>query len=70
MNRRAMVVLLALAGNSLLGGWLLGAAPAVAGDVGWIEDYALATDRDVPLKQLIPGSGRLLLLHLPPLSGP
>ncbi|HEX3999781.1 MAG TPA: hypothetical protein VHX65_14620 [Pirellulales bacterium] len=41
---------------ALLGGWLAAPASAVAGDVGWIEDYALATDRTVPLKQLIPGS--------------
>ena len=29
---------------------------AHAGEIGWIEDYSLATDRSVPLKQLIPGT--------------
>ncbi len=27
-----------------------------AGEIGWIEEYSLATDRSVPLKQLIPGT--------------
>ncbi len=29
---------------------------AVAGEIGFIEDFALAPDRSVPLKQLIPGT--------------
>ncbi len=29
---------------------------ASAREIGWIEDYSLATDRTVPLKQLIPGT--------------
>ena len=31
-------------------------SPARAGEIGWIEDYSLAADRTVPLKQLIPGT--------------
>jgi hypothetical protein len=33
-----------------------GSGSAQAGEIGWIEDYSLATDRSVPLKQLIPGT--------------
>src|SRR6476646_8412584 len=32
------------------------AASASAGEIGFIEDFSLATDRSVPLKQLIPGT--------------
>ena len=41
--------------TAILGGWLLASTSARAGEIGWIEDYSLATDRTVPLKQLIPG---------------
>ena len=40
----------------IFGGIFLLAAPARAAEIGWIEDYALAPDRGVPLNQLIPGS--------------
>ncbi len=44
----AMAALLFVVGRS--------PSPAPAAEIGWIEDYALAMDRGVPLKQLIPGS--------------
>ena len=31
-------------------------AQALAGDVGFVEDFSLAKDRTVPLKTLIPGT--------------
>ncbi|HZZ70708.1 MAG TPA: hypothetical protein VFE24_00535 [Pirellulales bacterium] len=34
-----------------------------AGEIGWIENYALASDRSVPLKQLIPGTEDYYYYH-------
>jgi hypothetical protein len=36
--------------------WGLLASTAMAGEVGFIEDFSLAKDRSAPLKQLIPGT--------------
>ena len=51
MNRWQIGITAALVSISSLWG-----AHAAAAEIGWIEDYSLATDRTVPLKQLIPGS--------------
>ncbi|NQT89169.1 hypothetical protein HQ560_20535, partial [bacterium] len=34
----------------------LAASAAAAGEIGFLEDFSLAKDRSVPLKQLIPGT--------------
>src|SRR6266446_5144151 len=58
MNCRSFVLTAAF----LIGIWLVsrlapfGIRSADAGEIGWIEDYSLAADRSVPLKQLIPGT--------------
>ncbi len=39
------------------------AGPVSAGEIGWIEDYALASDRTTPLKQLIPGTEDYYYYH-------
>ena len=58
MNRRIILSAVAF----LIGIWLIseiapsGGRTAQAGEIGWIEDFSLATDRTVPLKQLIPGT--------------
>ncbi len=51
------------AAASLIGLALLSQATARAGEIGWIEDYALSTDRTAPLKQLIPGSEDYYFYH-------
>ena len=58
MKRSALAVGLALGLVSLaaLAALSLFAAPARAGELGFEEDFALAPDRSVPLKQLIPGT--------------
>src|SRR5438105_1696062 len=52
---KRMLVWLALA--SLVG------SMAVAGEVGYVEDFALARDRTVPLRQLIPGTEDYYYYH-------
>ena len=42
---------------------LLLAPAAVAGDVGFVEDFALARDRAVALRQLIPGTEDYYFYH-------
>jgi len=42
---------------------LAAASIAFAGDIGFIEDFSLATDRTVPLKQLIPGTEDFYYYH-------
>ena len=42
---------------------LLAVSPALAGDVGFIEDFALAKDRAAALKQLIPGTEDYYYYH-------
>ena len=54
MKRHILLAILPLL--TLAGGWVCATSPASAAEIGWIEDYSLATDRTVPLKQLIPGS--------------
>ena len=54
--KRRILVSAVLGVLALSGGWILGGSHASAAEIGWIEDYSLATDRTVPLKQLIPGS--------------
>ncbi|HEV3006643.1 MAG TPA: hypothetical protein VGX78_19390, partial [Pirellulales bacterium] len=39
------------------------AAPATAGEIEFVEDFALATDRSLPLKQLIPGTEDFYYYH-------
>ncbi len=57
MNRPILPPPLALLGWLILAGTsFLLAGSTGAGEIGWIEDYSLATDRSVPLKQLIPGT--------------
>ncbi len=34
-----------------------------AGEIGYIEDYSLSTDRTVPLQQLIPGTEDYYYYH-------
>ena len=41
----------------------LPAPPARAGEVGFVEDFALARDRDAALKQLIPGTDDYFYYH-------
>lgn len=53
MNRCALAV---VALGSLL-------APAAGGEIGWIEQFALATDREAALKQLIPGTEDYYYYH-------
>ena len=39
-------------------------APSIqAGEIGWIENFALATDRGGPLEQLIPGADDYYYYH-------
>src|SRR5258708_7457401 len=52
MKRWGFALLVAVLGQVLAAN----SRPASAGEVGWIEDYSLATDRSIPLKQLIPGT--------------
>src|SRR5262245_38667728 len=42
---------------------LVTASPATAGDVGFIEAFALAKDRSVSLRQLIPGTEDYYYYH-------
>ena len=37
--------------------------PLPAGEIGWIEDFSLATDRTGPLQQLIPGTEDYYYYH-------
>ncbi len=49
---------------TLVAGLLVGtAALGVAGEIGFVEDFALAPDRTVPLKQLIPGTEDYYYYH-------
>src|SRR3954447_15336016 len=54
-----------LAGGVLvaLGGGLLLTPTSRAADVGYVEDFALAKDRTVALKQLIPGTDDYYYYH-------
>ena len=51
MNRWKIWIAAALVSISFVWG-----TKAVGAEIGWIEDYSLARDRIVPLKQLIPGT--------------
>jgi hypothetical protein len=49
---------------TMVAGLLLSmAALGVAGEIGFVEDFALAPDRTVPLKQLIPGTEDYYYYH-------
>src|SRR5262245_23277748 len=54
-----------LAGTTLvaLGGVMLLTPTSRAGDVGYVEDFALAKDRTAALKQLIPGTEDYYYYH-------
>src|SRR5436190_21759332 len=57
MKRRFFFAAAVIVGNSLLIGLdSIRTNSARGGEIGWIEDYSLAADRSVPLKQLIPGT--------------
>ena len=43
--------------------WLVAAGSARAGEIGWIENFSLATDREAALKQLIPGTEDYYFYH-------
>ena len=58
---RAVGVTLALGTGIFCGGRL--AERAVAGEIGFIEDFALAPDRAVPLKSLVPGTEDFYYFH-------
>lgn len=46
------------------GAWLLvGLATVVAGDIGYIEDFALSRDRAMALRQLVPGTEDYYYFH-------
>ena len=47
----------------VFGLFLLAGVPASAGEIGFVEDFALAADRSVPLKQLIPGTEDYYYYH-------
>ena len=49
----------------LLALWIVVGVAGVcrAGDIGFIEDFSLAADRAVPLKQLIPGTEDYYYFH-------
>ena len=57
---RAVGVTVAL-GMGIIGQRL--AEPTVAGEINFIEDFALAPDRTVPLKQLVPGTEDFYYFH-------
>ena len=42
---------------------VLAASVAVGGEIGFLEDFALAKDRSAPLKQLIPGTEDYYYYH-------
>lgn len=50
---------------AIVGCWIpwMGHGTAVAEEIGYIEDFALATDRTVPLAQLIPGTEEFYYYH-------
>ena len=56
MNRLAIVLLAGLC-------WILQAREARTAEIGFIEDFALAADRELPLAQLIPGTEDYYYYH-------
>jgi hypothetical protein len=52
MSRKHLAILVFLAVLTLCGG----ASATFAGEIGWLETFALATDRAAALQQLIPGT--------------
>ena len=52
-----------LAGLFLVFSASFSASAAVAGEIGYVEDFALAADRAVPLQQLIPGTEDYYYYH-------
>ncbi len=68
------VTLLIIFGSSILfnpfAGWLLlgtpfelGTSPAAAQEIGFLEEFALAENRETVLKQLVPGTGDYYFFH-------
>src|SRR3954451_964787 len=60
--RRATLWLMGVS-LAALAGLVLLTPHAAAGDIGFIEDFALAKDRNVALKQLIPGTEDYYYFH-------
>lgn len=56
MNRLSLFLVVFVSLLSLAG-------PALAGEVGYVEDFALAADRSEALKQLIPGTDEYYYFH-------
>ena len=52
-----------LAGLFLVFSASFSASAAVAGEIDYVEDFALAPDRTVPLQQLIPGTEEYYFYH-------
>ncbi|MEK6262775.1 MAG: hypothetical protein AABP62_29610 [Planctomycetota bacterium] len=59
MRRVVLIGAIVLTGMSL-GAWV---GPSRGGEIGFIEEFSLAPDRTVPLKQLIPGTDDYYYYH-------